>query len=115
MDLKNEYTYKAVEHVYEHDSYLLPCQSGNLMGILYDNGDVKPCEILDDSDFGNIRKFDYDFIKLWNSLPANQVRKQIKNGCYCTFECSMSSSILFNPNYLSKIAVKAAARKLKLA
>ena len=70
VDLKNEYTYKAVEHVYEHDSYLLPCQSGNLMGILYDNGDVKPCEILDDSDFGNIRKFDYDFIKLWNRFAG---------------------------------------------
>ncbi len=114
VNLKNEYTYKAVEHVYEHDSFILPCQSGNLMGILYDDGVVRPCEILENSDFGNIRNYNYDFIKLWNDLPANKIRKKIKNGCYCTFECSMSSSILFNPKYLSKIAVKAAAQKLKL-
>ena len=44
-----------------------------------------------------------------------KLEKKIKNGCYCTFECSMSSSILFNPKYLSKIAVKVAAQKLKLA
>ena len=40
--------------------------------------------------------------------------KKIKNGCYCTFECAMSSSILFNPNYLTRIAVKAAGQKLNL-
>ena len=114
IDYKNDYTYKAVEHVYEHDSYILPCQSGNLMGILYDDGKVSPCEILTNSDFGNIRDYNYDFIKLWNDLPANQVRKKIKNGCYCTFECAMSSSILFNPNYIAKIAVKSVGQKLRL-
>jgi|TARA_B100000315_G_C14222494_1_gene427134 MoaA/NifB/PqqE/SkfB family radical SAM enzyme len=77
------------------------------MGILYDNGDVYSCEILENAFIGNIREYDYDFCKLWSTNKAESLRKEIKNGCYCTFECAMASSILFNPRYLAKIGLKA--------
>lgn len=109
---KDLYTYKLVEHVFTHDTPILPCQSGALMGILYDNGNVHPCEILENSNIGNIRDYNYDFPKLWADHKAKEMRKKISNGCYCTFECAMSSSILFSPKYLTKIAVQIAAQKL---
>ena len=113
VELKNKHTNKIVEHIIEHDRYVLPCQAGNLMGILYDDGAVKPCEILEDSDFGNIRDFDYDMMKLWNTARAKSVKKEIKNGCYCTFECALSSSILFNPKYLAGIGTESILNSAK--
>ena len=108
---KDYYTYKIVEDVMLHDKWVLPCQAGSLFGIMYDDGSVHPCEILKDSKVANIRDYDYDLPKLWASQRAEELRKQIKNGCHCTFECAMSSSILFNPKYLAKIALKTMFKK----
>lgn len=104
--LKDCCTYKIVEEILENDSYILPCMAGSLMGILYANGNIQPCEMLDSALMGNIRDFNYNLPQLWVSPQARAVREQIKNGCYCTFECAMSSSILFNPKYLAKLAIK---------
>ncbi len=103
---KDYYVYKSVKEVLEHGHGTLPCQAGSLMGILYDDGKVFPCEVLGDCCLGNIRDFGYDLPKLWTSAKAETVRKRVKNGCYCTFECAMSPSILFNPKYLAKICLK---------
>lgn len=103
---KDYYTYKTVEDIYVNDHYVLPCQSGSLMGILYDDGNVYPCEILEDSCIGNVRDFNYNLPKLWAAHLGEKMRTQIRDGCYCTFECAMSSNILFNPKYIAKIAAK---------
>lgn len=42
--------------------YSTPCYAANLSGVMYPEGDVYPCEILDDSHkIGNIRDFDLNF------------------------------------------------------
>jgi MoaA/NifB/PqqE/SkfB family radical SAM enzyme len=105
---KDQYTYETVAEVYEHDRWVLPCYAGSLMGILYDNGEVFPCEILPDASLGNVRDFDFDLAKLWSTPYAEATRRRIIDGhCYCTFECTMSSNVLFNPKYLAKSVLRA--------
>ena len=111
ISLKDCYVYKIVEEILENDSYILPCMAGSLMGILYANGDMQPCEILGGAPMGNIRDFNYNLPQLWASPKAKALRYKIKDGCHCTFECAMSSSILFNPKYLARLAIKALGLK----
>ena len=98
----NELTVKT----YEDNRYSTPCYAGNLSGVMYPEGDVYPCEILDNSHkIGNIRDFDLDFKKLWMSHKAKKEINFIrKSKCFCTHECFNSVNILFNPkNYLEII------------
>lgn len=111
IQLKDYYTYKIIERILRDDRYVLPCQAGSLLAVLNDTGDVYPCEMRDSS-MGNIREFDYDFVKLWHCNKAEAIRKQIKDGCYCTYECALAPSILFNPKYLTKIIYKIINRKV---
>ena len=63
------------------------------------NGDVSPCEILDEK-FGNLRDFDYDFMKLWNKSSRQKFSEKIKkNKCFCTYECAWTFNVLGNKKY----------------
>ena len=84
----------------------MPCLAGSLMGVLYANGDVHPCEVLGNSCLGNIRDYDYDLVRLWQDTAARECRDKIAGKCFCTYECAMASSLLFNPKYLVRIAAK---------
>ncbi len=99
--LLNELVYKT----YESNKYTTPCYAGNLSGVMYPEGNVYPCEILDESHkIGNIRDFDLDFKKLWLSDKAKkEVRFVRKTKCFCTHECFNIVNILFNPKYYPKV------------
>ena len=100
----NELTNKT----FEENKYITPCYAGNLSGVMYPEGDVYPCEILDDSHkIGNIRDFDLDFKKLWFSKKAKEEVKFIsKTKCFCTHECFNAVNILFNPKFYPEIIKK---------
>jgi len=100
----NELTNKT----FEENKYSTPCYAGNLSGVMYPEGDIYPCEILDDSHkIGNIRDFDLDFKKLWLSKKAKQEVNFInKTKCFCTHECFNSVNILFNPKFYPEIIKK---------
>ena len=62
---------KLVNKTYEENKYSTPCYAGNLSGVMYPEGNVYPCEILDDTHkIGNIRDFNLNFKKLWLSYKA---------------------------------------------
>ena len=91
----------------EFGRYQSPCYAGITNGIIYPTGDVFACEIRDDLKLGNLKDVDYDLRKLWFTSRADDFRKDIKyNKCFCTFECQLSTNVLFNPKYLSKTAFK---------
>ena len=100
----NELTNKT----FEENKYSTPCYAGNLSGVMYPEGDVYPCEILNDSHkIGNIRDFDLNFKKLWLSKKASEEVKFIKKTkCFCTHECFNSVNILFNPKFYPEIIKK---------
>ncbi|MFB2974938.1 radical SAM protein [Microseira sp. BLCC-F43] len=74
------------------------CAAGSLGGVIYSDGSVKVCEMLD-KPLGNIRDFNYDLAALWNSEAARSLRRFIQESrCQCTQECFLSVSMLIQPD-----------------
>ena len=68
---------------------LLPCEAGLVNFFVDPNGEVYPCNGLEDKywkeSMGNIRQAN-SFAEIWNSEQANKVREQVKN---CPKNCWM--------------------------
>ena len=88
----------------QNDKFVIPCEAGKKMLVITEEGEVKPCEILNVS-YGKLQ--DYDF-NLGEMLRQHHVREHIKNikktKCHCTFECAYSLNVLYHrkKNILSK-------------
>lgn len=92
---------------------ILPCYAGKKTIVLYDNGDVAPCEPLGKR-FGNVRKSNYKIYSLINSRQGKNILKSIRNTkCYCTWECIIPVNLVFNPTVALQIIVVSFLRKLK--
>tara|TARA_B100000686_G_scaffold352654_1_gene455468 strand:- start:820 stop:1956 length:1137 start_codon:yes stop_codon:yes gene_type:complete len=94
-----------VEKIYKTNNYQSPCFSANISGVMYPEGQVYPCEILDETHkIGNIRDFNLNFRDLWLSQKAKQEVNFIrKTKCFCTHECFNQVNILFNSKYYPKL------------
>ena len=104
LDAKNKMLWKYVLKVFKEQKYISPCLSGSLLGIIYYDGSVAPCEILK-STMGNLKDYDCDYMKLWQSQSAKDVRESIKKSkCFCTSECSILVNMFSCPRYYGKIA-----------
>ena len=104
---------ELVQETYEKNEYQTPCYSANLSGLMYPEGQVYPCEILDDSHkMGNIRDFKLNFRNLWFSQKAKEEVNFIrKTKCFCTHECFNAANIVFNPKYYPKLTKIASSIK----
>jgi len=77
---------------------LLPCYAGRLSLVITETGDIYPCENFSKKMLlGNLREEGYNLKKIINSPRAHEIISFIKKGCYCTHECYLMMSILFNP------------------
>ena len=96
---------EKVRKIYQTNKYQMPCYASNLSGVMYSEGQVHPCEILDVShQIGNIRKFNYDFRKLWLSQKAEHEVSWIRGTkCFCTHECFNTVNILFNLKFYPRL------------
>lgn len=77
--------YDIAGKILEEKRQVIPCYAGvSNVHINFDGG-VWPCCVLGyDQQMGNLRDYNYDFQKLWNSDKAKEVRKFIRNqGCAC--------------------------------
>ncbi len=89
---------KIIYKIIKENKYQVPCYAGTLSAVMYANGDLFPCELLDKK-IGNIRDVNYDFKNLWFSPQLENIRRWIKNSrCFCTYECFLTNSILFTPH-----------------
>jgi radical SAM protein with 4Fe4S-binding SPASM domain len=96
-DMLHEMT---VEMILEN-RMVIPCKSGQKMLVVYDNGDVFPCELLDDK-MGNLREHNYDIHQILKTQKAKKVvRDIVENKCFCTWECALNNNIIFSPKYSS--------------
>ena len=87
LNTKNNMYWKDILETFKNNTFLYPCMAGKLFGIISENGDVYPCELLNKS-FGNLKNYDYNFMALWNNIDAKKINKFIKESkCRCTFEC----------------------------
>ena len=112
------------------DRYQIPCVAGSKLIVVYDSGDVYPCEILETRDFpdevlerfggnfkiGNVRDYDCDLMQMVRSDRGREiVRFILESKCYCTFECAIAASIVFNPRTLIKTAIAPPSRARPIA
>ena len=94
-----------VQKIFETNKYQSPCYSANISGVMYPEGQVYPCEILDSSHIiGNIRDFKLNFRNLWLSQKAKEEVSFIrKTKCFCTHECFNGVNIVFNPKFYPRL------------
>jgi MoaA/NifB/PqqE/SkfB family radical SAM enzyme len=97
--------YKLAYDALLSDKRRYDCYAGSLMGVIYETGDVYPCEMLNDLKFGNLREYGYDLNKVWGSEEANKARQWLKKRmCYCTYECQYTCNTLYNIHYIPDYA-----------
>jgi len=91
---------KIILNAARHDKFTTPCSAGKLSFVVMENGDVKPCEILDNI-YGNIKEETFSNIISKKNTIASENRKWIKDTkCRCTYECANSTNALFNKNQI---------------
>jgi MoaA/NifB/PqqE/SkfB family radical SAM enzyme len=75
----------------------LPCTAGSLSAVIFEGGEVHPCEMLGES-LGNLSDVDWDLARLWKNAEADRLRRKIKDThCSCTWECAQADNVLFQP------------------
>ena len=124
--IKNNYSgdagfFKAAIDVYMHELIAktamdgrphLQCWAGSAGAVIYDEGTLSSCELLDG--VGNLRDYDWDFSKLWYSPAMEARRDKVADGCFCTHESNCYyPSLPFNPGHLTEI--KRLEREMKEA
>lgn len=82
------------------------CPAGSIFGVIMSDGTVFPCEVLD-KPLGNLKDYDYDFLKLWFDSEAINTKKWIKDTkCNCHWECAWTYNILSNVKYVPSLINK---------
>lgn len=90
---------------------VIPCYAGISNAHMTPYGDIWACCTLGyEKSMGNLREYDYDFPKLWNSPQANEVRKYIHDkNCFCPMANQMYSNILMHGPSLARVLYKIVA------
>ena len=89
------------------DRMILPCTAGKKMLVLYDTGDVYPCEVLPDKKLGNIREWHLDIRKLLGTPQAQEIIRWITDSkCYCTWECGINANLFLDKRNYPMLAGK---------
>jgi len=116
FDVLYDYLYDLMVQTKQQKKWPYPCLAGQKMIEIYENGQVVPCEMRKwmQSDgtqgFGNLHDFDFDIMSMLRTSHAKKMIGQIKD-CYCTFECAILCSIIYNvkayPHLIAKLLNKA--------
>jgi MoaA/NifB/PqqE/SkfB family radical SAM enzyme len=100
LDGKYKLQKQTIVKIAEENAYQLPCLAGKVSVVVDELGDVYACELLKNS-LGNLNND--SFRDIWLGEKATLLSNSItQENCYCTHECSISSSLLYNPPTLIK-------------
>jgi MoaA/NifB/PqqE/SkfB family radical SAM enzyme len=104
---RREY-YEIVKRTLREHRQIIPCMAGVASAQIAPNGDVWTCCIRAES-MGNLRHYDYDFAKVWQTAKANELRRSIKaRECYCPLANASYTNMLTHVPTLAKVASKVA-------
>ena len=111
---KNKYQYKMIADSYLKPKFYTNCVAGSIFGVVTSDGNVLPCEILDkDKALGNLKDYNFDFMKLWNDTKGVETRKWIKKTkCNCHWECIFTYNLISSPKYTASIVANILKPKL---
>jgi len=84
---------------------VIPCYAGISNAHMTPYGDIWACCTLGYSkSMGNVRNYDYNFLKLWKSPEAMRVRSEIEQGeCHCPLANQTYSNILMDTPSLLRV------------
>jgi MoaA/NifB/PqqE/SkfB family radical SAM enzyme len=98
LSAKNAVRRQVISDIMENKREGGRCAAGSIGGVIYSDGSVKVCEMLD-KPLGNLRDFNYNLKAVWSSEAAKQLRQYIQQTkCQCTQECFLSVSMLIQPD-----------------
>ncbi len=103
---KTEAAHTIRNKVIRTGRFQIPCVAGDKMVVMYSEGEVAPCETLNEQ-MGNIRDYEYNMGKLLASERARAIRKKIiDEKCFCAHECFTSASITFSTREMAKVLMR---------
>jgi len=110
QDMVREITVETLRH----KKMVIPCKAGEKLLVIYDNGEVHPCELLEDS-LGNVRDHDYNLHKILEREESKKITKKIvEDQCHCTWECANNNNIVFSSKFTTELAMRLVKFKLGL-
>ena len=106
MNIMRDQVHEITVKTLRDKKMVIPCKSGEKLLVIYDNGDVFPCELLDEK-MGNIRDFDYDLNAILELKESKQiVEKIVKDECHCTWECANNNNSFNNIKIIVNVISK---------
>jgi len=104
VNARNSVFNEVMPDIYLGQGKPFHCTAGTLFGVVYPNGDVRPCEVQEDFVLGNLRDYGMNFKKLWSSKQARTVaRDTLATGCACTFDGAWSVNVIASPQFLPRL------------
>ena len=96
--------YELAARIVQEDRQVIPCYAGISNVHLTPHGQLWPCCVLGYAKpLGDLRSADYDFMAVWHSAQADEVRASIKAGeCACPLANQAYSNILCDAPSLVK-------------
>jgi len=99
---RREY-YQLAHKTLEQQRQVLPCYAGIASAHVAPNGDVWSCCTRAES-IGNLREAGFDFMKIWTSRKAGELRASIRRGdCFCPLANAAYSSMLADPSSMTRV------------
>ena len=93
---------KMCIYLLKNKKQVVPCKMSNFMPVVDAQGNVYVCE--GRGKIGNLREFDYNLKKIWQTSIAENERKKIKQEkCFCTHSVYQIPNIYMSPKMLFKI------------
>lgn len=99
--------YEYAARILQEGRQVLPCYAGITNAHINPYGQVWACCVLGyEQPMGDLREAGYDFLRVWHSAQAAQVRAYIKAGnCACPLANQVYSNILCNPPAIWRAAI----------
>jgi len=99
-------TYQDMTEIKLNQKFIRPCFATEKFATLYDDGEVAPCEILEDRwKLGNIKEYSYDFYQLKKQKRINDfyLKEIVANKCNCEWQCALPMNMLYDSSAYMRI------------
>jgi MoaA/NifB/PqqE/SkfB family radical SAM enzyme/glycosyltransferase involved in cell wall biosynthesis len=98
-------TYQDLVSIKMRHEFLRPCYATEKFVTLYDNGDISPCEVLEEKiKYGNIKHFNYDYYQLKKEkIKESYQRDIVEKKCNCEWMCAVPMNMLYDPGTYFRI------------
>jgi MoaA/NifB/PqqE/SkfB family radical SAM enzyme len=95
--------YELAKRILQEKDQVVACYAGWASCQISPDGDIWPCCIRAQS-FGNLRKNDYDFPRIWFGSETRDIRSSIrKKECYCTLANAHYTNMFLDASSLLKV------------